>query len=404
MQSRWSGLGLTGIAVLVVLATACGGSSSGGAAGGAAPPAPVPTVAAPAAVTSPTSGAPAKSVVSPSPVAARLQPSCPTPHQVQGFLTCADVAKAEQEGAVVYYSPDVEPQMVAYLTAFHDLFPKIDTSKYFREQTGRLYAKLSAERQANNYVDDVLSLSDYAIVLDFIQKNAYARYISPESVSLRPEFLSDPPGLYSTYTINLIGMAVNSTVIPPAEAPKNYQDLLDPKWKGGINFKDSAAGTQAVQWVTLRKLYGDQYWKAMAAQQPHGLASTVQQFERLVNREDKIAGLAQYSTYLENKAKGAPLDFIVPTEGLLALPIYFGLVDKAPHPEAAKLFIDFLLSKPGQQVVTKVSLSHSPRPEVDPPPGAKPISDFKLLLPDWNVVIASHDQFVKEWNDLTGLQ
>src|SRR5713101_2836674 len=89
------------------------------------------------------------------------QPSCPHPKEVKGFLTCADVEKAEKEGAVVYYGPDVERQLVGVLTKFNELFPAINTSQYLREQTGRLYAKLNAERQAGTYFADVLSLSDY---------------------------------------------------------------------------------------------------------------------------------------------------------------------------------------------------------------------------------------------------
>ncbi|HEX2171051.1 MAG TPA: extracellular solute-binding protein [Dehalococcoidia bacterium] len=341
---------------------------------------------------------------SPAAAGGPVQASCPNPTEVQGFMTCADVDKARQEGSVVYYSPDVETHMVAYLQAFNDLFPEIKVDKYLREQTGRLYTKLTSERQAGQYVADVLSLSDYAPALDFVSKNGYSSYISPESVQFRPEFRSNPPGMFTWYNIVIAGIAVNSSATPPDEAPKNWPDLLEPKWKGGINFKDSASGLQFVQWYMLRQLYGDQYWKDMAGQNPRGLASTVQQYERLVNREDKINGLAQYSTFLENKAKGAPLEFIAPPDGLPVTPLMIGVVDKAPHPEAAKLFVDFMLSKKGQETIIKQSFSHGPREDVAPPEGGKPITELKLLIPDWTEIVKSSDQFKTEWNNLTGLQ
>lgn len=332
------------------------------------------------------------------------KPSCPTPKEVKGFLTCADVEKAEQEGAVVYYGPDVERQLVAMLSKFGELFPKISTKQYLREQTGRLYAKLNAERQAGTYLADVLSLSDYSPAFDLIKKNGYATYVSPQLAAYDKPFISEPPGLYAWYSLGVAGLTYNTDVVPAAEAPKSWKELLDPKWRGAVNFKDSASGLQGVQWFVLRKLYGEQFWKDMAAQQPRTLPSTVQQYERVVNREDKIIGLGQYSTYLEFKAKGAPLTFVVPTEGVVATPAIAGILDKAPHPEAAKLFIDWLLSPLGQAAHIETSFTYSPRKDVAPPPGARPITEMKVLEPDWKEYIASHSKYVREWNALAGMQ
>jgi len=71
-------------------------------------------------------------------MAQALQPACAQPKEVKGFLTCADVEKAEKEGALVYYGPDVERQLVGILKKFNELFPAINTNQYLREQTGRL--------------------------------------------------------------------------------------------------------------------------------------------------------------------------------------------------------------------------------------------------------------------------
>lgn len=420
---RYLPLTLGSIAILA-LSTACGGGGSSGS-GPAATTAPKtdaksetkatsapPTTAAKTESKVPSSspaaaaaqGSPAAKSGSPAAATGPVTAACPNPTEVQGFKTCADVAKAKQEGAVVYYSPDVEPNMVAYLKAFNDLFPEIKTDKYLREQTGRLFTKLTSERQAGQYVADVLSLSDYAPAFEFQNQKGYTTYVSPESTGYRKEFMSNPPGQFTWYSIVLAGIAVNTSATPAAEAPKTWKDLLDPKWKGSINFKDSASGLQAVQWYMLRQLYGDQYWKDMAGQNPRTLASTVQQYERLVNREDKVNGLAQYSTFLEQKAKGAPLEFIAPPDGLPATPIMLGVVDKAPHPEAAKLFVDFMLSQKGQTVVKDISFSHVPREDVAPPTGGKPITELKLLIPDWTEFAKTSDQFKADWNRLGGLQ
>jgi iron(III) transport system substrate-binding protein len=335
---------------------------------------------------------------------ATIQPSCPTPKEVQGFLTCADVGKAEAEGAVVYYGPDVERQIVAFLQKFNALFPKIKTDQYLREQTGRLYAKLNAERQAGTYLVDVLSLSDISPGLDLIKKDGYTPYVSPQAVNFDPRFRSDPPGYFTWYTMVLAGIAYNTDVVSEAEAPKTWKDLLDPKWRGAINFKDSASGLQGAQWFMLRKLHGDNFWKDMAAQNPRPLPSTVQQYERLINHEDKIIGLAEYSTYLEFKAKGAPIAYVFPPEGLIGAAQFVGIVSKGPHPEAAKLFLDWYLSSLGQELLSQNFYRHSPRTDVAPPPGGKPLSELKIIVPDWNEYVKAHTQYVREWNALSGLR
>ncbi len=332
-----------------------------------------------------------------------LQPSCATPKEVKGFLTCADVEKAEKEGALVYYAPMVEQQMVALLSKFHELFPAINTSQYLREQTGRLYAKLNAERQAGTYLADVLSLSDYAPALDLIKKNGYAVYVSPQTAAYDAYFRSETPGLFTWYSLGVAGITYNTDAVAPADAPKTWKDLLNPKWRNVINFKDSASGLQGVQWFVLRQLYGDTFWKQMMEQKPRILPSTVQQYERVINREDTIIGLGQYSTYLEFKAKGAPLTFVVPTEGVVSTPAIVGMLEKAPHPEAAKLFIDWFLSPLGQAVQTQLTFAYSPRTDVPPPAGAVPLSEMNILKPDWKEYIALQSKYVREWNALAGM-
>ncbi len=337
-------------------------------------------------------------------LAQALQPSCPTPKEVKGFLTCADVEKAEKEGALVYYGPDVERQLVGMLKKFNELFPAINTGQYLREQTGRLYAKLNAERQAGTFLADVVALSDYSPAFDLIKKNGYATYVSPQMAAYDAYYMSEKPGLYTWYSLNVAGITYNADLVPAAEAPKTWKDLLNPKWREAINFKDSASGLQGIQWFILRQLHGENFWQKMMAQKPRTLPSTVQQYERAVNREDKIIGLGQYNTYLEFKAKGAPLTFVAPTEGVVSTPSIIGIADKAPHPEVAKLFIDWLLSPLGQTAHNQMSFTYSPRADVPPPPGAVPISEMKILKPDWKEYIAVHSKYVREWNALAGMQ
>jgi iron(III) transport system substrate-binding protein len=321
-----------------------------------------------------------------------------------GFKTCADVAKAEQEGEVIVYSTDPERGQAQLMDAFHKAFPKINT-KYLRLQAGALYAKLLAERQASSFTVDSLQLSDIGFVLDFQKRGGYMQYVSPEMTAYKPAYKSQPEGFWTWGAIIMAGLAYNPTVLTAAEAPKTWEDALDPKYTDAISVKVSNSGLQHVAWYELRRVIGADYFKKFAALKPRAFDSYVQQYDRAVNQQDKLIHTAQYSGYLEFKAKGAPIEFVYPAAGLPAGPETWGLVSNAPHPNAAHLWMDWLLSAPGQTALGDALFLNSARDDVTPPAGGVGVKDLKLLFPaDWGAFITSRPEFTREWDRLTGVR
>jgi iron(III) transport system substrate-binding protein len=329
---------------------------------------------------------------------------CPNPKQMDAFKTCADIAKAEEEGEIVVYATNPEAAELKVLNAFHTEFPKIKTN-YTRLQAGALYAKVTAERQAKSYLVDILQLSDMGMVLDFQKKGGYLRHVSPEMAAYKPEYKSKPEGSWTWGAIGPAGIAYNPKVVSAADAPKTWQDTLDPKWTDGVSVKVSNSGLQHVGWYELKRLYGADYWKKFAELKPRGFDSYVQQYDRLVNQQDQIIHTAQYSGYLEWKAKGAPVAFVAPADGLPATPESWGVVANAPHPNAARLYLDWFLSKKGQGVNAQFLYLHSAREDSAPPPGGEATAELKLLMPtDWEAFLATRTAFQREWDRATGLR
>jgi iron(III) transport system substrate-binding protein len=323
---------------------------------------------------------------------------------MDGFKTCADPDKAAQEGALVLYSTDPETAGEALLAAFRTSFPAIKTT-YLRLQAGGLYARLLAERQGRAYLADVVQLSDLSFAQDFQKRSGYMHYVSPEMTAYPVGFKSVPEGYWNWGALVIAAIAYNPHLVSAAEAPKTWADMLDPKWADAISVKVTISGLQHVEWYVLRKLYGDDFWSKLAPLKPHAFDSYVQQFDRLVNGQDKVALTAQYSGYLLMRAKGAPVEFVAPPDGVIAAPQAYGLIAEAPHPEAAKLFYDWFLGVPGQTAATRTLYYNSPRDDVPPPPGGLSTGHFKLLYPDdWIRFAQSHPQFVREWDKLTGLR
>src|SRR5437763_15234294 len=107
----------------------------------------------------------ALAMTAPALAAAEEEDACAKPTKIQGFETCADIAKAEAEGEVVVYATNPEAAELRVLADFTKLFPKIQAN-YTRLQAGALYSKVSAERQAQTYTVDAMQISDMGMSLD----------------------------------------------------------------------------------------------------------------------------------------------------------------------------------------------------------------------------------------------
>src|SRR5262249_16385722 len=147
-------------------------------------------------------------------------------------------------------------------------------------------------------------------------------------------------------------------------------------------------------WYTVREVMGKDFWTKFAAQKPKAFDSYVQQYDRIVNGEDKIVIGAQYSGYLEFKAKGAPLEFVFPEKGVPASPQVWGVIAEARNPQAARLFLDWFLSPVGQKAMQEALFLNSPRDDAVAPPGGLAASKLKLLFPaDWSTFLGSKREF-----------
>ena len=328
-----------------------------------------------------------------------------TPTKVHDFLTFADVAKAEQEGAFVFYCHENEAGTAAIVEGFGKDFPKIKTS-YVRAQTGALYNKILSERSAGRFDVDVLQLSDVSPAVDFEKRGGYELYTGPYMDKYKKEYISAKPGAYFWTGVTFAGLAYNKTKVKADEAPKTYTDINNARFRNKISCKISSSGIQYVQWYLLRQIYGNGFWAEFAKQRPRAFDSRVQLFDRLAKGDDDMTALAEYSAYILYKSRGADVEFIAPPEGLVATPLVVGAVNKAPHPEAAKLFVDWAMSPRGQKYYQDHPNLYYGSVSNDPPamPTGQKLSDYKLIFPtDWDDYNKQREVFNKEWNAMLGL-
>jgi ABC-type Fe3+ transport system substrate-binding protein len=278
------------------------------------------------------------------------------------------LAGAKREGKVVFYSGMIENQALRPMAdAFKKKYPFMAV-EYWRGDSRALVQKALTERRAARVMGDILESTGGAKAL--IRAGAVEPFYTPSSAGF-PKNYVDPNGMWAASRLDYFGMAYNTRQVTAAEVPKTYDELLNPKWKGAIAWRaDSEVGAELFISGVMREMgkeKGEAYLKKLAGQRIVNYAGSARALvDRVGEGEYKLA-LEIYAHHpLISKAKGAPLD----VQMLDTVPSAIStiqLTKNAPHPNAAMLFIDFALSKDGQEVLRAAQyLSANPAVDTDP--------------------------------------
>src|SRR5215472_7461414 len=254
---------------------------------------------------------------------------------------------AKKEGVLVVYTSMSVDQVQRILDAFKTRYPFLKTTM-FRAVGERLLTKIMTEAQAGKYdFDAVQSAESQAYFLK--KKNLLQKYVSPETKNIQKPFF-DPEGYWAAVYIMPNVIAYNTRMVKRDEVPKTDEELLNPKWKGKIGMDHTKPEWFAWKLKRMGEEEGLAYMKKLAAQEFQLYAGFSVITNLLVAGEFPLV----LNTYLHNveevKRRGAPADWIVHD------PVFtkfqpLGIGSKAPHPNAAKLFSDFVISEEGQKII-----------------------------------------------------
>jgi iron(III) transport system substrate-binding protein len=179
-------------------------------------------------------------------------------------------------------------------------------------------------------------------------------------------------------TVNVI--AYNPKIVPAAEAPKTWKDLLDPKWKGKeVTAHPGYSGVIATHVLALVQLYAWDYFKQLAQNKLMLVQSAADPAGVVASGERPVAvNGGDYSFYQAMK-KGNPVEIVYPKEGVPLVVSPSAITSFAPHPNAARLFTDFTFSRQVQQVMADSEGLYTGHPGVTYPADKPKLSDLKLL-------------------------
>jgi iron(III) transport system substrate-binding protein len=282
------------------------------------------------------------------------------------------IAGAKTEGKLVLYASAATQQLQMYMTAFNKRYPFIKT-EYFRTDKQKLVTRVLLEEQAKQRIADLIHTS--VIETHILKKRgALSRYVPAEAASY-PSQYKDTEGFWTSVYASGTLMGFNSRQVKRAEAPKSYEDLLNPRWKNAMGIDNTK-----IEWFSmLLKLKGRSFMEKLAAQNPQVLNGNTNALNLLAAGEFPVmAGVYEYS--VDNlKTKGAPVDWIG-LEPVIIYTVAASLPSNPPHPFAAKLFIEWLLTKEGQEVINQYGRVPI-RDDIDSRYG-KLLKQHKLLMTD----------------------
>lgn len=269
------------------------------------------------------------------------------------------VEAAKKEGKLVWYTSTSVTESKPLLDDFEKLYPFVK-GEIFRASGEKTLNRIMTESRAGRWDFDVVTISEVDALMD---AKLLAPYKSPEAKNFISEF-KDPDGYWTADYVNYMTIGYNPKLVSDKDAPKSWEDLLDGKWKGKL-----AMDQEEYTWyATLKKTWGKEktlkYMRALAKQniewrKGHTLITQMMaagEFPLSIVYAHRIEGMKQ---------KGAPVEWVSTVNPIVVTLNSAGLSPKPAHPSVARLFIDFILSKPAQLRIR--SLNRIPaRADVEP--------------------------------------
>lgn len=274
------------------------------------------------------------------------------------------VEKAKAEGKAAFYAniTAIEPIMEAFTNSYGV------KGEYTRISTSKFLATVLTEYQAGKLLADVLQ-SPLPIMELLKEKGVLVSYKSPAAASY-PEWTKKDDKI-QIFGIEYVALIYNKELVKPKDVPKRYEDLTDPKWQGKIVMANPSAHATTISWLVGLKenvFSSEKAWmdflKGLAANKPMFVRSFGPTPAPVESGEKLIA--ISMPKYIITKAP-APLDWARVQQPLLGTPRGIAITASSSHPNAAKLFVDYWLSKDAMQMLADKVGEYVLHPGVYPP-------------------------------------
>jgi len=283
-------------------------------------------------------------------VASSISPNPVDAADATAQLVAKSYEGAKKEGKLVIYGLG-EPFLTPIATTFKKRYAGI-TIEAFDEPGAQSRERIIAEQKTSRLIGDIIIAgpTNHQMLTDL---NYLEPFKTSQWANMIPELLPDIPNT-NPLRASVFSVAINSKLIPPAEEPKVWADLLQSKFKGKMASDDPrGSGGGAGMIASLEKAFGVEYLHKLAAQDIFFSRDSGTILANLVRGEYSLFITASHDEIIAARKSGAPLKFLKPADGVRAAGNFQSIVKNAPHMNAAKLWVEWSTSEEGQQAFAK---------------------------------------------------
>jgi iron(III) transport system substrate-binding protein len=293
-------------------------------------------------------------------------------------LAAAAPLAAQAGGKLVLYTSQPDRDAQRTVEGFRKKNPGVEV-EIFRSGTTEVMSKLMAEIAAGAPRADVLLIADALSMERLKAAGELQAYPGADVRELPPDAYDKAKTYFGTKLITT-GIIVNRQA---TMKPASWKDLLKPEAKGQVALPSPLySGAAAIHMGALHAsaALGSDYYEKLAKNGAVALRGNGAVLNAVAGGQ-KMYGIIVEFMALNAKAKGSPVDFVFPAEGVSIVTEPTAILRGTKNPEAARAFVDFLLSKDGQELA--MSQGYFPaRKDVNPPPGFPDVASLRILPVD----------------------
>jgi iron(III) transport system substrate-binding protein len=315
----------------------------------------------------------------------------------------ADIeAAARQEGSLTWYIAHVDAETAEQLgRRFTGEHPGIAVSVI--RTTGQVaYQRLLLEIKNHAPQCDVFSTSDISQMPSLHERNLLLHYEPPNGAGLLPEFLSlSDPGWYYANSATNHFLIYNTNKVAAQDAPRRWTDLLDPRWKNQVALPHPAfSGCGGIWALGIRKAYGWDFFETLAKNNPR-IGRSFGDPVTLITAGECMVGPGPANTTFPAIERGNPIGLFYPDDGCSLCVAPSAIPATAPHPNAARVFLNWLLGDEYSQLSIERG-SEALRPGLVQKPGHVGVDQLKLLHLSVAEIRKGLPEVVEQWRDTFG--
>ena len=232
---------------------------------------------------------------------------------------------------------------------------------------------------------------------------AFQRLNQVRKMEVIPEFQNlDADDMYHVTTAGPMCIVYNTDEVAEDDAPKNWPDLLDPKWKDKVAIGHPGfSGYVGIWGVKMEELYGYEFFEKMLDQNPYIGRSSIDVVTTTVSGET-IVGAGPAASSLAAASKGNPIANVYPTDGTVIITSPSGILANAPHPNAAKLFSEFLLGAEFNEVIAE-QFGTPIRAGIALQPGVPALDEIKVITATPDQIVNDIPVLAEKFRDTFGI-